>query len=81
MVFFNPASKPKTTDGDVGDSKTYGIFFSCLENAIDRGAWQATVHEATKRRTRLSTHSAWYPNQVKREQSRIEEVLMREVAL
>ena len=28
---------------------------SCLENPMDRGAWQATVHEVAKGRTRLST--------------------------
>ena len=27
---------------------------SCLENSMDRGAWQATVHGVTKSRTRLS---------------------------
>ena len=27
---------------------------SCLENPMDRGAWQATVHEVAKSRTRLS---------------------------
>ena len=27
---------------------------SCLENSMDRGAWQAIVHGVTKRRTRLS---------------------------
>ena len=26
---------------------------SCLENPIDRGAWQATIHGATKSWTRL----------------------------
>ena len=26
--------------------------YSCLENPIDRGAWQATVHEVAKSRTR-----------------------------
>ena len=26
---------------------------SCLENPLDRGAWQATVHGAAKSRTRL----------------------------
>ena len=35
--------------------------YSCLENPMDRGAWQATVHEVTKSQTRLSnlghTHS------------------------
>ena len=30
---------------------------SCLENSMDREAWQAAVHEATKSRTRLSTHA------------------------
>ena len=25
----------------------------CLENPMDRGAWQATVHEVTKSRTQL----------------------------
>ena len=28
--------------------------YSCLENSMDRGVWQATVHGITKRRTRLS---------------------------
>ena len=27
---------------------------SCLENCMDRGAWQATVHEVTESRIRLS---------------------------
>ena len=27
--------------------------YSCLENPVDRGAWQATVHGVTKSRTRL----------------------------
>ena len=29
--------------------------YSCLENSMDRGAWQATVHEVAESRTRLST--------------------------
>ena len=35
------------------------VFFSCLENPMDRGAWQATVHSVTKCQTWLkwlSTH-------------------------
>ena len=28
--------------------------YSCLENSMDRGAWQATVHWVTKSQTRLS---------------------------
>ena len=29
--------------------------YSCLENAMDIGAWQATVHGAAKSRTQLSS--------------------------
>jgi len=28
--------------------------YCCLENPMDRGAWQAAVHGVTKGRTRLS---------------------------
>ena len=28
--------------------------YSCLENPMDRGAWQATVHRVAKSQTRLS---------------------------
>ena len=28
--------------------------YSCLENPMDRGAWQATVHGVAKSRTRLT---------------------------
>ena len=34
--------------------------YSCLENSMDRGAWQATVHGVSKSQTRLkqlSTHT------------------------
>ena len=27
--------------------------YSCLENPMERGAWQATVHNVTKSQTRL----------------------------
>ena len=30
--------------------------YSCLENSMDRGAWQATVHGVTKSQTQLSGH-------------------------
>ena len=26
------------------------LWYSCLENPVDRGAWQATVHRVTKSR-------------------------------
>ena len=32
--------------------------YSCLENAMDRGAWRATVHGVAKSWTQLSTHQA-----------------------
>ena len=32
----------------------YPLQYSCLENHIDRGVWQATVHGVTKSWTRLS---------------------------
>ena len=36
--------------------------YSCLENPMDRGAWQATVQEVAKSRTWLSTaqHRQWF---------------------
>ena len=34
--------------------KAYPLQNSGLENSMDRGAWQATVHGAAKSRTRLS---------------------------
>ena len=37
--------------------------YSCLENPMDRGAWQATVHGVTQSQTRLKHHrcsmNAW----------------------
>ena len=36
--------------------------YSCLENPIDRGDWQATVHRVTKSQTHLkelSTHAVY----------------------
>ena len=39
-----------------GKRNGFPLQYSCLENSMDRGAWQATVHEPTKSWTRLSTH-------------------------
>ena len=33
------------------------LWSSCLENSMDRGAWQAPVHGDKKSQTRLSTHA------------------------
>ena len=34
-----------------GEGKGNPLQYSCQENPMDRGAWQATVHEVTKSRT------------------------------
>ena len=31
-----------------GEVNGYPLQYSCLENSMDRGAWQATVHGVTK---------------------------------
>ena len=42
-----------------GSGKSHGVGqgdplqSSCLQNPMDRGVWQATVHRVTKSRTRL----------------------------
>ena len=37
-----------------GEGNGYPFQYSCLENSMDRGAWQAIVHGVAKNRTRLS---------------------------
>ena len=37
-----------------GEGNGYPLQYSCLENPMDRGAWQATVQGVIKSRTRLS---------------------------
>ena len=37
-----------------GDGKGHPLQYSCLENSMDRGAWQITVHGVTKSQMRLS---------------------------
>ena len=37
-----------------GEGNGNPLQYSCLENSMDRGAWQATVHGVTKSQTRLS---------------------------
>ena len=44
-----------------GGGRDYSVQCSCLENPMDRGAWQATVHGVTQSQTRLKqlgTHTA-----------------------
>ena len=37
-----------------GEAKSYPLQHSCLDNSMDRGAWQAAVHGVTKSWTQLS---------------------------
>ena len=40
-----------------GEGNGYPLQYSCLENSIDRGAWQATVHEVTESDVTWATHT------------------------
>ena len=40
--------------GKIPWRRAYPLQYSCLENSMDGGAWQATVHEVRKRQTQLS---------------------------
>ena len=42
-----------------GEGSGNPLQYSCLENSMDRGAWQATVHRVAKSWTRLSTLAWW----------------------
>ena len=39
-----------------GEGNEYPLQYSCLENFMDREAWQVIVHGISKCRTRLSMH-------------------------
>ena len=46
-----------------GEGNGYPLRYSCLENSMDRGAWQATVYVISKSQKQLSdqhTHSHAY---------------------
>ena len=40
-----------------GEGNGNPLQYSCLENSMDRGAWQATVHRVAKSWTRLKQAS------------------------
>ena len=40
-----------------GERNGNPLQYSCLENAMNRGAWWATVHGVTKNQTPLNTHA------------------------
>ena len=62
MVNNLPASVGNVRDADSipgsgrspGEGNGIPLQYSCLENSMGRGAWQATVHGATKSQTQLS---------------------------
>ena len=50
-----------------GGGRGNPLQYSCLENPMDRGDWQATIHRVTQSRTQLkqlSTHTHIYKKQV-----------------
>ena len=63
----NVAQNPPTQAGDTGSVLGSGrsseegngnpLYYSCLENSMDRGAWWATIHVVVKSWTWLSTHT------------------------
>ena len=59
MVKNPPANAGDTIDvGSIPDLGNGNPFqFSCLENSMDREAWQAAVHEVAKSQARLSIHT------------------------
>jgi len=60
-VVKNPPSNVGNRDWTPGSRRSPGegngnpLQYSCLENPMDRGAWQVTVHGVTKSWTRLSS--------------------------
>ena len=44
----------------VGEGNDNPLQYLCLENPMDRGAWQAMVHGVAKRRTQLKQLSTHY---------------------
>ena len=41
-----------------GGGNGHPLQYSCLENSMDRGAWQATAHWVAKDRTQLNSNSS-----------------------
>ena len=43
--------------GSLGKGNDNPLQYPCLENAMDKGSWWATVHRVAKSQTRLSMHT------------------------
>ena len=50
---WDPGSIP-ALERSPGEGNVYPLQYSCLENPMDRGAWQDAVHRVEKSQTRLS---------------------------
>ena len=48
--------------GGQGEGDDTPLQYSCLENPMDREAWQATVHGIAKSRTQLSDFTSLHLN-------------------
>ena len=53
----DPGSTP-VSERSPGEWNGNPLQYSCLENPMDRGPWQATVHEVANSQTRLVTNTA-----------------------
>ena len=53
-VVKNPPAKQEVWVRSPGEGNGNPLQYSCLENPMNRGAWQATVHGVTKSWTRLN---------------------------
>ena len=64
----NAGDKRDARDGEsilrLGRSPGVGngnpLQYSCLENSMDRGAWQATVYRVAKSRTQMSDYHFYF---------------------
>ena len=60
LVVKNPPANARDVGSNPGSGRSPGeengnpLQYSCLENPMDRGAWQVTVHRVTKCRTQPS---------------------------
>ena len=43
-----------------GGGNDYPLQYSCLENSMDKGTWQSTVHGVAKSRVQLSDQYTYY---------------------
>ena len=67
MVIQTVKNPPAMQGSILGFGRSHGegngnpLQYSCLENSMDRGAWQAIIHEVTKNRTQLSDYHTHVP--------------------